>query len=220
MIVLHELLHLHEGFHVTVVDTKDFFEFTPNVLRLMCDPDCGALWKLSAYPFADIMRGKGELIVGAAAAVRRDHVLVGTTAGVASRVVPFDYLVMSTGTSYQSDIKTEGASIAHRKHAFENERRRMASASSFTVVGSGVVGSELALDLKSFYPDKPVNVVTRSEVGWLPRVPGAHDIVAKVCDEKGVALVTGKVIRKTDEDGQLLTADGEQLGEKGARTCD
>ena len=83
-----------------------------------------------------------------------------------------------------------------------------------------MVGSELALDLKSFYPDKPVNVVTRSEVGWLPRVPGAHDIVAKVCDEKGVALVTGKVIRKTDEDGQLLTADGEQLGEKGARTCD
>jgi NADH dehydrogenase FAD-containing subunit len=126
---------------------------------------------------------------------------------------------MCTGTSYQSDIKTEGASIAHRKHAFETERRRMASASSFTVVGSGVVGSELALDLRSFFPDKPVNVVTRSEVGWLPRVPGAHKLVAQVCDEKGVSLVTGKVIKKTDEDGRLVTADGEHLGEKGARTC-
>ena len=41
------------------------------------------------------MRGKGELIVGAATAVRRDHVLVGTTAGVASRIVPFDYLVVN-----------------------------------------------------------------------------------------------------------------------------
>merc|ERR1740117_2857804 len=162
--VLHELLHLHTGFHVTIVDTKDFFEYTPNALRLMCDPDCQALWDNSVYPFADILRGKGELIVGAAAAVRRDHVLVGTTAGVASRVVPFDYLVMSTGTSYQSDIKTEGATITHRKHAFETERRRMAAASGFTVVGSGVVGSELALDLKAFFPDKPVNVVTRSEV--------------------------------------------------------
>ena len=30
------------------------------------------------------MRGKGELIVGAVTAVRRDHILVGTTAGVAS----------------------------------------------------------------------------------------------------------------------------------------
>jgi len=93
VMVLHELLHLHEGFHVTIVDTKDFFEQTPNVLRLMCDPDCEALWNNSTFTFADIMRGKGELIVGAAAAVRRDHVLVGTTAGVASRVVPFDYLV-------------------------------------------------------------------------------------------------------------------------------
>ena len=95
VMVLHALLHLHKGFHVTVVDTKDFFEFTPNVLRLMCDPDCEALWNTSAYPFSEIMRGKGELIVGAATAVRRDHVLVGTTAGVASRIVPFDYLVVN-----------------------------------------------------------------------------------------------------------------------------
>lgn len=127
--------------------------------------------------------------------------------------------MISTGSSYQSDIKTEGATVAHRKQAFATERRRMAAATSFTVVGSGVVGSELALDLKCFYPDKPVNVVTRSEVGWLPRVPGAHEIVAKVCGEKGVSLVTGKVVKKTDEDGRLVTADGEHLGEKGARTC-
>ena len=96
----------------------------------------------------------------------------------------------------------------------------MAAASGFTVVGSGVVGSELALDLKAFFPDKPVNVVTRSEVGFLPRVPGAHEFVAKVCDEKGVGLVTGKVIKKTDEDGRLVTADGEHIGDKGARTCE
>ena len=95
VMVLHALLHLHKGFHVTVVDTKDFFELTPNVLRLMCDPVCEALWNNSAYPFSEIMRGKGELIVGAATAVRRDHVLVGTTAGVASRIVPFDYLVVN-----------------------------------------------------------------------------------------------------------------------------
>ena len=52
------------------------------MLRLMCNPDCEDLWAVSAFRFADLLRGKGEHIVGTAAAVRRDHVLVGTTAGV------------------------------------------------------------------------------------------------------------------------------------------
>ena len=186
----------------------------------MCDPDCQDLWEMSVFQFSDLLRGKGELIVGTAAAVRRDHVLVGTTAGVASRVVPFDYLVICTGSSYQSDIKTDGATVAHRKQAFETERRRMAAASSFTVVGSGVVGTELSHDIKSFFPDKAVNVVTRSDVGFLPRVPGAHEMVLKHSEAAGVTLVKGKVIKKTDKDGRLVTMDGELIGEKGARTCE
>ena len=186
----------------------------------MCNPDCEDLWAVSVFQFSDLLRGKGEHIVGTAAAVRKDHVLVGTTAGVASRVVPFDFLVISTGSSYSSDIKTEGATVAHRKQAFETERRRMAAASCFTVVGSGVVGTELSHDIKSFFPDKPVNVVTRSDVGFLPRVPGAHELVSKHSEEAGVTLTKGKVIKKTDEDGRLVTMDGELIGDKGARTCD
>jgi pyruvate/2-oxoglutarate dehydrogenase complex dihydrolipoamide dehydrogenase (E3) component len=96
----------------------------------------------------------------------------------------------------------------------------MAAATSFTVVGSGVVGTELSHDIKSFFPDKPVNVVTRSDVGFLPRVPGAHELVAKHAEEAGVTLTKGKVIKKTDEDGRLVSMDGELIGEKGARTCD
>jgi len=83
-----------------------------------------------------------------------------------------------------------------------------------------VVGTELSHDIKSFFPDKPVNVVTRSDVGFLPRVPGAHELVAKHAEEAGVTLTKGKVIKKTDEDGRLVSMDGELIGEKGARTCD
>ena len=108
----------------------------------------------SLLSHASILKGKGELIVGAATAVRKDHVLVGTSNGVASRVVPYDYLVMSTGTSYQSDIKTDGTSIEARKAAFALERQRCKEAPSFTVVGGGLVGTELAFDLKAFFPEK------------------------------------------------------------------
>ena len=65
---------------------------------------------------------------------------MGTTAGVASRVVPFDYLVMCTGSSYQSDIKTEGTSVDHRKTPFALERQRIREAEAVTVIGGGLVG--------------------------------------------------------------------------------
>ncbi len=213
----HQLSQLHEGFHVTLVDTKEYYEDTPSVLRMMTANDCEGAWHHHAIPYTDILRGKGEIIVGAATAVRRDHVLVGTTAGVASRVLPFDYLILSTGTSYFSDIKTEGASVQHRKQSFEMERQRMAEVDSFTVVGAGLVGVELATDLKSYFPDKNVHVITRSD-GWLPRIPGAHPMVDEVCKEMGVTLHTRKEIVHTDEEGRAVAADGERLGDKNSRT--
>ena len=53
----------------------------------------------------------------------------------------------------------------------------------------------------------------------LPKVPGAHEMIGKHAEEAGVGLTKGKVITKTNEDGRVVTMDGEVIGEKGARTC-
>ena len=207
-----------EAFHVTIIDTKEFYEDTPAVLRLMADKDSDTkgLWDMAAVQFKDILKGKGELIVGACTAIRSDHVLVGTSGGIGARAVPYDYLVISTGTSYKSDIKTEGTSIAARKAAFELERKRCENAESFTVVGGGLVGVELAFDLKSFMPDKRVEVVTRSDA-WMPRVPGAHELVQQQAEEKGIVLTTKSEVVSTNEKGQAVTANGTVVGQPGAR---
>jgi NADH dehydrogenase FAD-containing subunit len=217
--ILHQLVHIHAGFHVTVVDTKEYYEDTPCVLRMMVGNDVDHIWHNLNINFGDIIRGKphAEYICGTAAAVRKDHVLVGTTNGVASRVVPYDYLVLATGSHYQSDIKTEGASIAHRYESFAMERERMKEVSSFAVIGAGLVGIQLACELRHYFPDKEVNVYTRAG-GWLPRVPGAHDNVLEEIDRQGINLVKGKEIVSTDEEGRMVTREGEKIGPPGART--
>ena len=214
----YNLVHQTEGFHVTVVDTKEYYEDTPSVLRMMTADDMASYWGHLNINFADILRDspKAEYINGAAVAVRKDHILVGTTSGIASRVVPFDYLVLSTGTRYQSDIKTEGASIAHRKRSFEIERERMKDCSSFALIGAGLVGTELATDLKSYFPDKKVTVYTKAG-GWLPRIQGAHEMVDAEVKAQGVDLVVGQEIVGTDEDGRLVNKQGEKMGEPNAR---
>ena len=186
---------------------------------MMTGNDVEHLWGHLAVPFADIIRGakNAEFINGSAAAIRKDHVLVGTTAGVGSRVVPYDYLVLSTGTRYQSDIKTEGASVEHRKASFAAEQKRMGEVSSFAIVGAGLVGIELAGDLKSYFPDKSIEVYTRSGA-WLPRIAGAHERVEPVMKALGVNLVVGKEIVATDDEGRMVTKEGEKVGPAGART--
>ena len=216
---LHQLVHIHAGFHVTIVDTKEYYEDTPCILRLMAGNDADHLWKNITIPFADIIRDakNAEFICGTAAAVRKDHVLVGTTNGVASRVVPFDYLILSTGSFYQSDIKTEGASIAHRKESFAMERERMAEVDNFSVVGAGLVGIQMACELRHYFPEKEVNVYTRAG-GWLPRVPEAHGHLHEECTKQGVKLIMGEEIVSTDADGRMVTKKGKKLGPAGART--
>ena len=88
--VAHQLIHIHPGFHVTIVDTKEYYEDTPSVLRMMTANDCDEFWPMWTIEFHRIFRGASNaaFICGTAAAVRKDHLLVGTTNGIASQVVP------------------------------------------------------------------------------------------------------------------------------------
>ena len=86
------------------------------MLRLLVASD-DALFDATHVDHAEYVRN-GSVVVGRAAAVRRDHVLVGTTAGVATTALPFDFLVLAVGTAYRSEIKTAGVAREHRRRAF------------------------------------------------------------------------------------------------------
>ena len=86
--------------HVTLIDTKEYFEQTPAMPRLLCVED-EELFDRCHIKHTEYVR-RGQVEIGVVAAVRRDHVLVGTVGGVASRAIPFDFLVIATGTSCES----------------------------------------------------------------------------------------------------------------------
>ena len=71
------------------------------------------------------------------------------------------------------------------------ERERMKEVKSFAIIGAGLVGVELATDLKSYFPDKEVIAYTRSG-GWLPRVPKADEMIRPETEAQGVQ-VAGRI---------------------------
>ena len=201
-------------FHVTLLDTKEYVENTPVVLRLMC---------LAGKEFEDMFNKaliehktyvkNGDVVIGSLAAVRTDHILYGAKTGVAAHVLPYDYLVISTGTAYQSDIKTDGTSIEHRRRSYEIEHQRIADAPATVVVGGGLVGTELALDISTFFPGKKVEWISGNET-LMSRIHGFHDPTMEVVEREAakgdLKLSLGERAISVDQAGSILTDKGNE----------
>ena len=201
-------------FHVTLLDTKEYVENTPVVLRLMClagkefeDMFSKALIEHKAYV------KNGDVVVGSLAAVRTDHILYGAKTGVAAHALPYDYLVIATGTSYQSDIKTDGTSIEHRRRSYEIEHQRIADAPATVVVGGGLVGTELALDIATYFPGKKVEWISGNET-LMSRIHGFHDPTMEVVEREAakgdLKLSLGERAISVDQAGSILTDKGNE----------
>ena len=136
-----------DGYDVTVVDVKDYFEYTPGVLRLYTQPE--RLTSLSA----PLPRAHNQLVVGEATSVTPTAVKVHVAddAGVTEqRELPYDYLLLASGTSYPcAPIKPTVAerTLAARQAAWDAAAAALRDAPSAVVVGGGLVGVELAAEI-------------------------------------------------------------------------
>jgi len=138
-------------------------------------------------------------------------------------VLPFDYVVIGTGSRYPSNIKPTESSLSFRRYQFKQERKRIAAASKVLVVGGGVVGTEMAGEVMSYFPDVPVELVTRSHC-LLPRSRGAHDIARAVLQDpelpSPVAISYNETIdfAAVDHDTNTVpTSKGRELSLEGVR---
>src|SRR3989344_3467912 len=89
---------------VTLIDTKNYFEFTPGVLRTIVEPE--HIKKIQDL-HSDYLKS-AKIIVGKVNEVSKEYVLVG------KKKIYFDYLVISSGSSYNSPFKEQRVVIARR----------------------------------------------------------------------------------------------------------
>ncbi|EGB01836.1 hypothetical protein AURANDRAFT_72905, partial [Aureococcus anophagefferens] len=132
-------------------------------------------------------------------------------------VVPFDYCVVATGGSYGAGAiwtaRPDELTAAARKAGFEAEHEALEGCSNVVVAGAGLVGCEIAGEIKAAYPDKNVTLIGNELCPSITRAQAARR--AKALEKLGVVVKEGA--------GRITTepADGKITTDKGTTVdCD
>ena len=188
------MLRAHRSPHVrvepTLVDAKDFFEYTPSTLRCMVEPSHASFTTLP-QPTGTVIGsavGIDEQRPGAASAVRLDN----------GQSLPCDYVLMCTGSSYISPVKPASvthSSLASRRQELQDASRTMQDAVNILIVGGGFVGVELAAEIVGRYgKTKKVSLVSADDT-LLPRMrPSVGQYAEAWLERRGCKVFCGETI--------------------------
>ena len=135
---------------VTLIDTEDFFEYTPGILRVLVEPEHYDNLHIKHSEYLP----KANIIIGKVKGIKSKEVILED-----GKKIKYDYLAIASGSSYSSQIKEKNAFFANRmKHLLEANKKIEKSKRIF-VVGGGVVGVELAAELATHYEDKNIYLI-------------------------------------------------------------
>ncbi|KAK1960096.1 FAD/NAD(P)-binding domain-containing protein [Colletotrichum sublineola] len=108
-----------------------------------------------------------------------------------STKLPFDYLVVTTGTQLPPPGTIPYDDKLSSVKYLQSHQQSVIKASSIIIVGGGAVGVQMATDLKELYPDKEITLV-HSRDHLMPLYHSKfHEVLKSRFEELGVKLITG-----------------------------
>jgi len=197
---------LKKHFHVTVVDAKEFFEYTPGVLRAYVKPAHFDSLTFTLQPVYERKIGV-KFIWGEVKKLdgEKKTATIKTMYSSSLDVVSFDYCVVCAGCNFGPFAKNgeslwfpviheESRKISAWSHIderfIEGRRRHILEEyhklnelnkkqATLLVVGAGFIGVEWVTELEHFFPDLKLTIID-----FLPRCLGPlPDIAAEYCSE-------------------------------------
>lgn len=120
--------------------------------------------------------------------VLSDHVEINTS-WEGSRKIPFDYLVLATGTRLAAPSMMPFDDKAPSVQYLQAYQAQLQHAKHVTIIGGGAVGVQMALDLKELYPTKAVTLVHSRDALMHQFHRDFHSMLKDAFEEQGIRSV-------------------------------
>lgn len=191
---------LENNFDVTLIDNKDYFEFTPGILRSIVEPE--HVKKIQVLHTHYLKRSK--IIVGNVTLVDRKFIVVN------GKKVKYDYLCICSGSKYDLPIKENNVIIATRGNHLRNYYSKLCKSEKILIVGGGLVGVELAAEIMDHYDNKKITIIHSKDRLIERNHENAITYADNFLRKKGVKIIFNeKVIGK--KDGKFYTDKRDNL---------
>jgi len=197
----HAAKKLEKHFNVILIDTKDYFEFTPGVLRSIVEPEhVRAIQILHSHYLT-----RAKVIIGKVGEVSRKFVVVG------KKKLKFDYLVISSGSTYDTPIKEQQVVVATRARTLRNSYDNLCKAKKVLIIGGGLVGVELAGEIIDKYGDEKEITIAHSRNRLIER---NHQVAISYAErfilKNGVKILFGERVKEV-KGRMCLTESGKKI---------
>ncbi|CAE7204693.1 aifA [Symbiodinium microadriaticum] len=195
---------LRRDFEVTLVDAKEFFEFSPGMIRPYTQPQLYGRLVLDYRSLCNKM--KVAWIWGAAKKIDEKEVVVQlsntSTKNAQLLALPYDYCIISAGCHYSSNLwyasllgKDRERSLEGRRERIDSEHAKLselaARGAHVAVIGAGYVGVEYAAELRYYYPTLQITLVGGNRGVCPSMCPGARKYIKNHLEKNNITTISG-----------------------------
>lgn len=202
-------LEKDKRFSVTLIDTKEYFEFTPGVLRTLVEPRHVKKLEVKHSHYLQ----KAKIVIGKVISISENEVML--LSGRKRERIGFDYLVIASGSSYNKPIKEQNEVIASsRANHLRESNEKLCNAEKIVVVGGGLVGVELAAEIATHYDvrdgKKQLYLIhSRSEI-MERNSEKSREYAKSFLIKKGVNLILGERL-KDYRNKKIILESGKKM---------
>ncbi len=191
---------LEKNFRVDLIDNKDYFEFTPGILRTIVEPS--HVRKIQVLHSHYLTRA--NVIRSCVKEVSKKQVILEN-----GKKIKFDYLIIATGSSYSSPIK-DNVILASRANILRDYYEKLCKSKSILLIGGGLVGVELAAEISEKYKDKEICIVHSGKNLIERNNPKVMAYANKYLEKRGVKLIFNeRVVRSSKK--RVITDKGREI---------
>lgn len=186
----------------TLIDKKDFFEYSPGLHKVITRP---GILKYMRVSYQSLLKNT-TIITDTIKTITPKKI---TTES--NRQFAFDYLVICTGIDYPIFLdNTENVYSLKRGRDAKAIANKIDSAESILIVGGGLIGTEIAGELVLKRPKKKITIVHLNDRLLERNKKKASFFAQKFLEKNGANIMFDEKITK-HQNGELITENGKTI---------
>jgi len=170
---------LEKNFNITLIDNKPYFEYTPGILRTILEPE----HEKKIQALHEKYLKKSKILIDDIEEISKKEILC------KKHKIPFDYLIIASGSSYNAPIKEAGLIPATRAKELVMYHNKLEKAEKVLVIGGGLAGIELASEICTHYKNKDITLVHSHTALMERNHPKSRKYAEKFLKKHGVKII-------------------------------